>query len=136
MPRTHRSLWLCTFLVVLAVATLALPPPAHAGVRVAIGVGVRSLRLPSSSPRRPPWCIQPRWLWPRRPWCMRGASLRRGVLQAPVSPLGTPSLAPLVRMQSALHAWEYGERSTPSGKTTPSAVSAGQGVFSVSRTSW
>src|SRR5260221_14261058 len=40
MPRTHRSLWLCTFLVGLAVATLALPPPAHAGVRVAIGVGV------------------------------------------------------------------------------------------------
>ena len=28
MPRTHRSLWLCTFLVGLAVATLALPPPA------------------------------------------------------------------------------------------------------------
>jgi hypothetical protein len=40
MQRTHRSLWLCTLLAGLAVATLALPPPAYAGVRVSIGVGV------------------------------------------------------------------------------------------------
>jgi hypothetical protein len=55
------------------------------------------------------------------------AGLRRGVLQAPVSPLGTPSLAPLVRMQSALHAWEYGERSTPSGKKRTPSLPCRQG---------
>jgi len=39
MPRTHRSLWLCTS-GRLGRCHSGPPPPAHAGVRVAIGVGV------------------------------------------------------------------------------------------------
>ena len=62
MRRIHVVLRTFGILALLAVATLALPLAAHAGVRVSIGIGVPIYPAPVLSPHRQPSCIL------LRPW--------------------------------------------------------------------